>query len=185
MSSHVISCVKAKHQRSWKQKLWLFKLHQNCLWHRQNFRILLSLLNPHIFKTKLLNTDQNFSFLVIMFTVIQYLDYKVSTLTCQLQSCSGFSCFSCLVFHWQMTNWKKLYWQQLSWIMLLINVRKCLKHVICSDILSNQLPKSQRDLRDLYNPAEEKITINKIAADYSAEHRTHLVIADSNGLIPL
>lgn len=69
--------------------------------------------------------------------------------------------------------------------MLLINVRKCLKHFICSDILSNQLLKSERDLRGLYNPAEEKITSNKTAADYTAEHRTHLVIAESNGLIPL
>lgn len=33
--------------------------------------------------------------------------------------------------------------------------------------------------------AEEKITSNKTAADYTAEHRTHLVIAESNGLIPL
>lgn len=120
-------------------------LDQNCFWHRQTFIIPLSLLT-----SLKQNCDQNFSFLIIVFTVIQYLDYKVSTLTCQPQSCSGFSCFSCLVFHWGMTDWKKkkkLYWQQLSWIMLLINVRKCLKHFICSDILSNQLLKSERDLR--------------------------------------
>lgn len=56
-----------------------FYLDQNCFWHRQTFIIPLSLLT-----SLKQNCDQNFSFLVIVFTVIQYLDYKVSTLTKQL-----------------------------------------------------------------------------------------------------
>lgn len=99
-----------------------FYLDQNCFWHRQTFIIPLSLLT-----SLKQNCDQNFSFLIIVFTVIQYLDYKVSTLTCQPQSCSGFSCFSCLVFHWGMTDWKKKKKVILTTIIMNHVVNKCQK----------------------------------------------------------
>lgn len=136
---------KQKHQRRWKQKLWLFRL----VFRSKLFLTQADFYNTpiitHIFKTKLWPKFQFFGYRVYCNPIfgLQGVNFNLSTTKLQWILLFLLSCFSL------RNDWlkKKLYWQQLSWIMLLINVRKCLKHFICSDILSNQLLKSDRDLR--------------------------------------